>query len=174
MKKLIVLCLVLVACSAFANKNNYEPGYTTIFFITKNDIICLAKNIYFEARDQSPKGQIAVALVTINRVKSKGFPNSVCKVVEQTNRKNGKIVLHKCHFSWFCDGKSDIPKNKMSWNISLLIANAMLKNKVKDFLHGATHYHRIDVDPYWNKRMLKFSTIGDHIFYIDALNRRTQ
>jgi len=155
MKKLIVLCLVLVACSAFANKNNYEPGYTTIFFITKNDIICLAKNIYFEARDQSPKGQIAV----------------VCKVVEQTNRKNGKIVLHKCHFSWFCDGKSDIPKNKMSWNISLLIANAMLKNKVKDFLHGSTHYHRIDVDPYWNKRMLKFSTIGDHIFYIDALNR---
>ena len=59
----------------------------------------------------------------------------------------------------------------MSWEISYLIARAMLKNPIKDFLHGATHYHRIDVNPYWNKRMLKFSTIGDHVFYIDALNR---
>ena len=39
--------------------------------------------------------------------------------------------------------------------------------KVKDFLHGATHYHRKDVDPYWNRKMLKVATIGDHIFYID-------
>lgn len=173
MKKLILLCFVLVACSGYSSTDRWghssKMHKRTIYSV--KDVNCLAKNIYFEARDQKPKGQIAVALVTINRVKSKRFPNSICKVVEQANRKNGKLVLHKCHFSWFCDGKSDTPRDKMSWDISLLIARAMLRNPMRDFLHGATHYHRIDVDPYWNKKMLKFSTIGDHIFYIDALNR---
>jgi|TARA_Y100000310_G_scaffold329499_1_gene399484 spore germination cell wall hydrolase CwlJ-like protein len=173
MKKFILLCFVLVACSGYSSTDRWGHSSKihkrTIYSV--KDVNCLAKNIYFEARDQKPKGQIAVALVTINRVKSKRFPNSICKVVEQANRKNGKLVLHKCHFSWFCDGKSDTPRDKLSWDISLLIARAMLRNPMRDFLHGATHYHRIDVDPYWNKKMLKFSTIGDHIFYIDALNR---
>ena len=173
MKKFILLCFVLIMCSGYSSTDRWGHSSKihkrTIYSV--KDVNCLAKNIYFEARDQKPKGQIAVALVTINRVKSKRFPNSICKVVEQANRKNGKLVLHKCHFSWFCDGKSDTPKDKMSWDISLLIARAMLRNPMRDFLHGATHYHRIDVDPYWNKKMLKFSTIGDHIFYIDALNR---
>jgi len=173
MKKFILLCFVLIMCSGYSSTDRWGHSSKihkrTIY--TVKDVNCLAKNIYFEARDQKPKGQIAVALVTINRVKSKRFPNSICKVVEQANRKNGKLVLYKCHFSWFCDGKSDTPKDKMSWDISLLIARAMLRNPMRDFLHGATHYHRIDVDPYWNKKMLKFSTIGDHIFYIDALNR---
>ena len=148
---------------------------------------CLAYNMYHEARGQGTAGIYAVSAVVLNRVNDHRFPNTVCEVVEQgPTRESWKTKKHKdldpeervyypiknkCQFSWFCDGKSDTPKNKMSWNISLLIANAMLKNKVKDFLHGSTHYHRIDVDPYWNKRMLKFSTIGDHIFYIDALNR---
>ena len=173
MKKFILLCFVLIMCSGYSSTDRWGHSSKihkrTIYSV--KDVNCLAKNIYFEARDQKPKGQIAVALVTINRVKSKRFPNSICKVVEQANRKNGKLVLHKCHFSWFCDGKSDTPRDKMSWDISLLIARAMLRNPMRDFLHGATHYHRIDVDPYWNKKMLKFSTIGDHIFYIDALNR---
>ena len=165
MKKLILLCFIMISCSGFSWNRD-------IFFAPDEGAAnCLAKNIYFEARNESVKGQIAVALVTINRVKSKRFPNSICKVVHQATRRNGKLVLHKCHFSWYCDGRSDTPKDKMSWEISLLIARAMLKNPISDFLHGATHYHRVDVNPYWTRRMLKFSTIGDHVFYIDALNR---
>jgi len=167
MKKLILLCFIMISCSGWSWNNDiaYSPNNSL------RNINCLAKNIYFEARDQEVKGQVAVALVTINRVKSKRFPNSICKVVYQATRKNGRIVLHKCHFSWYCDGRSDKPKDKMSWEISLLIARAMLKDPLTDFLHGATHYHRVDVNPYWNRRMIKFTTIGDHIFYIDALNR---
>ncbi len=191
MKKLFLICILLVSVSiseaswvqdkmmemrkgkvgdstpwkTFSNKLALRP------YNQQNEIDCLAKNIYFEARDQLTKGQLAVALVTINRVKSKHFPNTICKVVHQANRKNGKIVLHKCHFSWYCDGKSDLPKDKMSWAISKLIAKAMVKEPMKDFLHGATHYHRKDVDPYWNRKMLKYSTIGDHIFYIDPYRR---
>lgn len=154
----------------------------SFFFLTgfsKQETTCLAQNIYFEARDQNIKGQIAVALVTINRVKSKRFPNSICKVVKQARYRNGRLVKHKCHFSWFCDGLSDIPKDRIAWKVSLTIANAMLEHsgshiskngtkwKVNDFLHGATHYHRKDVNPYWNRSMLKVAEIGSHIFYID-------
>jgi len=148
-------------------------------FSTKQETNCLALNIYFEARDQTTKGQIAVALVTINRVNSKRFPNTLCKVVKQANWKNGHVVRNKCHFSWFCDGKPDKPRDKIAWKVAVTIAKAMLEQpgvhlkrfgerwKVNDFLHGATHYHRIDVDPYWNRKMLKVTTIGDHVFYID-------
>ena len=44
---------------------------------------CLAKNIYFESRNQSHLGQMAVAHVTINRVLDKRYPDTVCKVVHQ-------------------------------------------------------------------------------------------
>ena len=148
-------------------------------FSTKQDTTCLALNIYFEARDQTTKGQMAVALVTINRVSSKRFPNTICKVVKQANRRNGKVVRNMCHFSWYCDGKPDTPKNKIAWKVAVTIAKAMLEQpgvyfkrygerwKVNDFLNGATHYHRNDVDPYWNRKMLVVATIGDHIFYVD-------
>ena len=42
---------------------------------------CLAKNIYFEARNQSTAGQIAVSHVVMNRVKSSRYPNTICEVV---------------------------------------------------------------------------------------------
>ena len=154
----------------------FLSGFT---LVPNQEVDCLAKNIYFEARDQVVKGQIAVALVTINRVNSKRFPNTVCKVVKQARWKNGHVVRNKCHFSWFCDGKSDKPKDKIAWKVALTIAKAMLQQpgghiknygkrwKVNDFLNGATHYHRNDVDPYWNRKMLKVATVGKHIFYID-------
>ena len=68
-------------------------------------LVCLALNIYFEARNQPTSGQIAVAEVTLNRVASRNYPNTVCGVVKQSN-KNG------CAFSWYCDGKSDKPYEK--------------------------------------------------------------
>ena len=148
-------------------------------FSTKQETTCLALNIYFEARDQVTKGQMAVALVTINRVNSKRFPNTICKVVKQANWKNGKVVRNKCHFSWYCDGLPDQPKDKIAWKVAVTIAKAMLELPgvhirnfgkrwtVNDFLNGATHYHRNDVDPYWNRNMLVVATIGEHIFYVD-------
>ena len=178
MKKIFLLCLILVSCTAFSKKAPYVP----FLYDYKNEIKCLAQNIYFESRDQLIKGQIAVALVTINRVKSKRFPNTICRVVQQANRyKTGKIKRNMCQFSWYCDGASDIPRERLAWKISLLIARAMLKQPgvhitqdgepwvIEDFLHGATHYHNLDVDPYWNRNMLKVRTIGDHIFYVDPI-----
>ena len=157
----------------------------SLLFLTgfsKQEINCLAQNIYFEARDQTIKGQIAVALVTINRVESKRFPNSICMVVKQARYRQGKLVKHKCHFSWFCDGLSDVPRDRIAWKVSKTIAKAMLEKPgahikhfgkvwdMKDFLNGAKYYHRIDIDPYWNNKMIKVLQIGDHVFWKDYVN----
>ena len=161
MKKLLLILISFFILTGLVNNESPET-----------EITCLAQNIYFESRDQKLKGQLGVALVTINRVKSKRFPNTFCKVVKQANKKNGKLVKHKCHFSWYCDGLSDKPKDEIAWKVSQLLATAMYEKrlKVKDFLHGATHYHRKDVNPYWNNRMIKVTTIGDHVFWKDYLN----
>jgi len=178
MKKLILLCIILVSCSAF-KRVTYEPTS----YDYQDEVKCLAQNVYFEARDQTTKGQIAVALVTINRVESRRFPNSICKVIHQARRySNGKIKKHMCQFSWYCDGLSDTPRDRIAWKVSKTIARAMLKRPgvhikhfgktwdMKDFLNGAKFYHRIDVNPYWNNKMIKVATIGDHIFWKDYLN----
>ena len=179
MKKFFWICFVLISCSAFGERIAYEPKN----YDYQDEVKCLAQNVYFEARDQPTKGQIAVALVTLNRVNSRRFPNNICKVIHQASRySSGKLKKNKCHFSWYCDGLSDKPKDKLAWKISILIARAMLKEAgakikrhgevwtIEDFLHGATHYHRKDVNPYWNNRMIKVTTIGDHVFWKDYLN----
>ena len=81
--------------------------------------MCLALNIYHEARDQSTAGQLAVAQVTVNRVESKHYPNTVCDVVYQ----KGKSI---CAFSWTCDGASDTPHEQEAWEKSQYLASMML------------------------------------------------
>ena len=71
----------------------------------EKQIECLAKNLYFEVGNQGTAGMLAVSSVVINRVNDDRFPNTMCKVIHQ---KRGGV----CQFSWYCDGKSDIPPNK--------------------------------------------------------------
>lgn len=129
---------------------------------------CLATNMYFEARNQSKKGKIAVGLVTINRVLSTKYPNTICDVVWQKSKHpaNNKWVAQ---FSWTLDGKSDIPQNEAAWKRSKRLADAMLGSgslfSFVDFTKGATHYHADYVNPYWTKHMDKTGVYGNHIFY---------
>ena len=161
MKKLFLLCLVLVACSAF-KRVTYEPHP----FNYKDEVKCLAQNIYFEARDQTTKGQIAVALVTINRVESKQFPNSICKVVYQASRyRNGKIKRDKCQFSWYCDGKADDPRDSDTWEECMNLALILVVAPGFDITEGSLWYHANYVNPYWAEHLTKVITINAHIFY---------
>ena len=45
----------------------------------------LAKLVYAEARGETYKGQVAVAAVVLNRVRSASFPNTISGVICQTN-----------------------------------------------------------------------------------------
>jgi len=123
-------------------------------------LMCLALNIYFEARSEPIQGQIAIAEVTLNRVASSDFPNDICGVVLQEN-KDG------CQFSWWCDGKSDYPKEHNSLRTSKAIAKLMLEEGEYISVVGenATHYHNDEVYPYWADHLQRIRRIGKHIFY---------
>ncbi len=120
---------------------------------------CLALNLYHEARSEGVKGQLAVAEVTLNRVKSTSYPNTICGVVKQTS-KNG------CQFSWFCDGKSDEPKDILAWDQAIHVAQyALMDGVTLRSTQGSTHYHADYVRPYWAASYRKVAKIGRHIFY---------
>lgn len=124
---------------------------------------CLALNIYFEARGEAAEGQLAVAMVTMNRVKSRHYPDSVCGVVWQ-----------KKQFSWTHDGKSDRPTDAYAWKLAQKIARfAYLRygslteqtRKALDLTKGALHYYAPHLTlPYWAESHNVTREIGGHIF----------
>lgn len=126
-------------------------------------LMCLALNVYHEARSDTTIGQYAVAHVVMNRVMDDRFPNSTCEVVHQGYHK-GK---HKCQFSWYCDGKSDTPTEPRAWALATLIAYDVLNGTVPDVTYGATHYHATYVKPYWANHFEETVRHGSHIFYRD-------
>lgn len=130
------------------------------------EVLCLARNIYFEARNQSVKGQIAIAQVTLNRVNDPRFPNSICSVVTQARKDSeGNLIRHQCQFSWYCDGKSDTMPETKEKELALHIAKNVILGYYVDLSRGATHYHATYVSPYWRTNFIKVSTIDDHVFY---------
>ena len=138
--------------------------------VSLSEIECMAKNIYFEAAVESTAGQLAVAQVTLNRVKSKHYPNSVCEVVyEGPKHASGIMKRDRCQFSWYCDGKDDEVRNKGKlWNTAHNLAKYVLKRQkdLLDITDGATHYHANYIDaPRWAGHKRVTTSIDQHIFY---------
>ena len=122
------------------------------------EVECLAKNIYFEAGSEPRAGKIAVAEVTMNRVKSKQFPRSVCGVVYQKTRGT-------CQFSWVCQDKKAI-RSRSAWQESLQIAeNILISKKKYGIIGNAMYFHADYVDPSWASEKRLIAKIGAHIFY---------
>ena len=131
-------------------------------------LICLALNVYHEAKNQSFMGQVAVAQVVMNRVKDARYPNTVCDVVKQAETYKYKPTIpikNKCQFSWYCDGKSDKPEEPKACRDAMHVANGVYNGHIGDFVEGATHYHAYYVNPSWAKVKKYVLRIDDHIFY---------
>lgn len=130
-------------------------------------VLCLALNIYFEARNQPIEGQVAVAQVVINRVLDDRYPNHSCGVVTQgpTHSKGGLPIRHMCQFSWYCDGQPDVPDDKDAFRWAMHIAGEVASDRLDDPTFGATHYHSTFVTPKWSLVATKTVIIGDHAFY---------
>ena len=122
---------------------------------------CLALNMYYEARNQGSAGLLAVSAVVLNRVKDRRFPNTICEVVHQGGeRKN------KCQFSWYCDGKHDIPTDSETWLASHILAYRLLNYDDMDVTEGSLWYHANYIDkPYWSAELTPTVVINNHIFY---------
>ncbi len=136
-------------------------------WVMADEVKCLAKNIYWEARNQSVEGMYAVADVTLNRVKDSRWPSTICAVVEQRKRdqRRGKWI---CQFSWFCDGLSDEPKSRAVYNLCYMIAYLRFNNLDSVMLPNNIYwYHNNKVSPYWASAYSHKVTIGDHLFYSD-------
>jgi len=129
-------------------------------------MMCLALNIYHEARNQPIEGQIAVSYVILNRVTHKDYPEDVCSVVKQGKKsKSGRMLINKCQFSWYCDGKSDEPKDRDAFRWALHVALGVVYGQYPDESLGATHYHSDKIVPSWAKQKKQTTRIGNHIFY---------
>lgn len=140
-----------------------EPLMPTLARVSESELTCMAMAIYHEARGESERGQSAVAWVIVNRVNHPKFPKTICGVVHEPTKK-------ACQFSWYCDGKSDIPRDLTSYararDIALRVINRQLANPVSRsvFFDGYVH---------GTKRKPGQMQIGSHRFYASYSSRST-
>lgn len=122
----------------------------------KDDLFCMAKNIYHEAGSEPTLGKYAVAQVTINRIKSPKYKDTVCSV-----------VFEPYQFSWanYHGRRWTTPRGE-SWQEAKRIARDVLENgkRIKG-MDDALFYHATYVRPYWASRKDRLTRIGLHIFY---------
>lgn len=125
--------------------------------IKTDDLHCLAEAVYFESKNEPVRGQRAVAHVIVNRTKNSKFPGTICEVVNQKNN-------HTCQFSYKCDGKTHMPKNKEDYDKAKDVAEEVLQGD-RDNTAGALFFHNNTVRPPWAKRSRMTAEIGNHKFY---------
>jgi spore germination cell wall hydrolase CwlJ-like protein len=183
-------CLMVIAFSVFANTNIKtvtvplplpEKNVTLTFVegmpvreavkIDSRQLDCMARNIYFEARNQDTDDAFAdVGYTVLNRVASKRYPNSICAVVYQGRKRGGEYVRNMCQFSWVCDGKSDNPNLKhpveaKAWARAQRIARGVMLGTIDNPVGNATMYHATYVNPYWKSAYMRVAKVETHIFY---------
>lgn len=154
------------SAEAFARQYNTITSHKLL--VEKQEMRCLALNIYWEARSEPLDGQLAVAGVTMNRVAHPKFPDKICDVVKQRR----SYRLHRCQFSWWCDGKKDTPLEDIAWANAQQLARLFLAGVYSDPTENALWYHADYVKPAWSDKLERTAKIGRHIFYRDQ-NQQT-
>lgn len=139
--------------------------YSALTKPVQKQVECLAENIYFEAAHEPKVGQIAVALVTLNRLSSGNYKDDICGVVNQ--KTDGT-----CQFSWVCmptfaDKRLTIKGTSLYNDIRKTAMYVLLNyGEIIDVTKGATYYHADYINPNW--KLSKTTHIGRHIFYKSA------
>ena len=166
-----LIATILTFSFAMSQSISYNMPFKTNFQNlspqAKQQVECLAENIYFESGYEPKEGQVAVAFVTLNRLKSGIFAEDICGVVKQK-------INNVCQFSWWCEDKPHaISTNKSLTNSSNLLYNDIRNlatyvyvnsDKMSDPSKGALYYHADYVNPRW-PNMIRLTQIGRHIFY---------
>ncbi len=165
MKKLVLTTLLGLCSLAFAC-NNVEDNVSaetphTVARISEKQLECLAKNMYFEAKNEPDMGIKAVGFVTMNRVADAAFPKTICGVVYQ---REGSV----CQFSWVCQkGRGPAINNQDQYqhikNMAREIAEHHNTSKRYDPTKGSLFFHAAYINPRW--KLHRNIKIGQHIFY---------
>ena len=165
------------------------------FSFSSKDEDCLARNIYYEAGSESEEGKVAVAIVTINRVKDSRFGNGICGVVNQrtvfvrqrTLQKTemvqtgwfgrpeavvkNEVVLQNvpvCQFSWVCTFMHKPKVNDERWEESKRVAHEVLGEGYTEYrmkFADALYFHAAGIRPTWSKQKKFVARVGGHFFY---------
>lgn len=131
--------------------------------LIESAVLCLALNVYQEARSEIIPGQYAVALVTMNR--ARGQVNRVCEeVIKPAQFSWVRGSLRRVGQHWFV-ATSAHPRDEKAWQLAVTIARTTIEGKVYDFTHGATFYHHVKVKPHWSRVFQPVKRIGAHVFY---------
>jgi spore germination cell wall hydrolase CwlJ-like protein len=208
-KLLMIACVGLMSCT-FTFKNAEATTGATLTTQAKHilwqeleqegvdkkyhaEVMCLAENIYFEARAESYSGKAAVGNVTKNRVEDARWPATYCEVVMQGPvRESWKTkqdpnlkpiyypIKHRCKFSWYCDGQKDviwanyektgqtIEGNARAWRESVQLAIYIVgvgQMSIKDNTKGAVFYYAHNlVYPHWADSKQYIGVLGNHTF----------
>ncbi len=120
---------------------------------------CLALAMYWEARGEGRRGMEAVGWTVLNRVESPRFPATPCAVVYEGGERPG------CQFSWYCDGKSDRPRDHDSWRLALQTASDLLASPGDDPTGGALFFHAAGAGTGWHTTLQRTARVGGHVFY---------
>jgi spore germination cell wall hydrolase CwlJ-like protein len=158
----LVQSITVTKFSTLKAKNGYSSPDVVSIKVREQQLDCLAINIYREAGYEPFEGKVAVAQVTMNRVKDGRFGKDVCGVVYQKNVVMEKVV---CQFSWACDSvHKSRPVNVAAYNESYEVAKKVLLEGFQlSVLKDALYYHANYVNPRWP--LDKIGQIGQHIFY---------
>lgn len=151
--------------------DNNELGTHTpqlVYTFDDEQVNCLAKTMYFEARGQVVKGIEAVGNVILNRLQDPRYPKNICDIVYFKWH-------HVCQFSWHCDGREFDPdtitseKRRAVWLMVKSLASYLVltynTDKYIDYSHGAVNFHAYYVHPRWSKQFHRTCRIGAHIFF---------
>ncbi len=174
MKKLILFLLLLaIPIFAVANPSKISiPKQKPIFYSLskedKKEVHCLTTAIFFEARGEPIKGQIAVGMSTMNRAHALNFPDTVCNVIAEKSKK-------RCQYDWYCNSvkRKVLTNRNVLTNEQLILYNDLLKLAVyiyrnygiiKDPSNGAVFFHSKSIKPNW-KNNIQTASIGNHNFY---------
>ena len=120
---------------------------------------CLALALYWEARGETRRGMVAVGWTILNRAQSSEFPATPCAVIYQGGEQA------PCQFSWWCDGKSDRPRDRDSWIQARVIAAELLVNPPPDPTGKSLFYHSTSIGVPWKRKRTRTTRIGNHTFY---------
>ncbi|MBV8538601.1 MAG: cell wall hydrolase [Alphaproteobacteria bacterium] len=123
--------------------------------IAGSDLLCLALNVYREARNQPVEGQLAVAHVTLNRYETSDLP-TICDVVFKSG-----------NFAWTKDPKvvQEWPRDEAAWEMAQRVAHQALADPNADPVKGSTYFHTVSTEPDWAPGLVRVGRIGDHVFY---------
>lgn len=143
--------------------------------LSQEDKDCLVKNIFYEGPrhgfNESPevrmdilRERVKILNVTLNRVSSPKFPNTICEVVYQYKQFSWTLEKHKKQHKikyLYSDDQQELANLK---DIRELVDEIDAK-RIPDISNGALYYHTPNVSPYWSSKMQVIKATKWHIYY---------